>query len=125
MIIKTQYYTTTSRGFLIKARRHLAEGDLLQASEKGWGAAAQMVKSVAEARGWPHDAHHHLWGTINRLAKETGDTDIRALFTLASALHTNFYEDWMPVEHVADNLGHVENLLLKLKTFNQTSGFHE
>jgi len=109
---------STSQELLVDARRHLAEGDLLQASEKGWGAAAQMVKSVAEARGWRHTGHHHLWRTINRLAKETGDVDISRLFTQASALHTNFYEGWLPVEMVADNLDQVEDLLLKLENLN-------
>ncbi|MCY3580541.1 MAG: PaREP1 family protein [bacterium] len=108
----------TSQKLLVGARRHLAEGDLLQASEKGWGAAAQMVKSVAEARGWPHKSHHHLWRTISRLAKETGDAGIQTGFASASALHTNFYEGWMVVGNVVRYLDQVEDLLLKLESLN-------
>ena len=52
MTQRTQYHDATGREFLARARAYLAEDDLLQASEKGWGAAAQMVKAAAEARGW-------------------------------------------------------------------------
>lgn len=40
---KTRYYNVKGWDFLTKARNYLAEGDLLQASEKGWGAAAEVV----------------------------------------------------------------------------------
>ena len=52
MTTRVDYHSETAGVFLTKAGGYLAEGDLLQASEKGWGAAAQMVKAVAEARGW-------------------------------------------------------------------------
>ena len=41
-------HVTTSRELLAKAQEALDQDDLLQASEKGWGAAAHMVKGVAE-----------------------------------------------------------------------------
>ena len=116
MTTKARYYNSTERDFLTKARRYLAEGDLLQASEKGWGAAAQMVKWIAEARGWPHDGHHQLWRAVNRLVEETGDRDIRTAFGLAGTLHTNFYEGWLPRETVEDHLDQVADLLSKLET---------
>ena len=115
MTTKTKYYNTTGRDFLAKARVYLAEDDLLQASEKGWGAAAQMVKSIAEARGWPHNGHHQLWRAVNRLVDETGDPEIRTAFTMAAALHTNFYEGWLPREHIEDCLDRVGDLLSKLE----------
>ena len=48
---RAQYYINTSRDFYARARAYLAANDLLQTSEKGWGAAALRVKSVAELRG--------------------------------------------------------------------------
>ncbi|MCY4621907.1 MAG: PaREP1 family protein [bacterium] len=115
MTLKTSYYNATGREFLARARSYLAEGDLLQASEKGWGAAAQMVKSVAEARGWSHNGHHQLWNVVNRLVEETADRDIRTAFSLAGTLHTNFYEGWLPRETVEDHLDQVADLLSKLE----------
>ncbi|MCH7606342.1 MAG: PaREP1 family protein [Chloroflexi bacterium] len=107
--------SATSREMLAKAGEALAANDLLQASEKGWGAAAHMVKGLAESRGWSHDGHRALYEAINRLAQETGDSQIRVLFSVASALHSNFYENWMPKEMVADDLVQVTELLRKLE----------
>ena len=48
----SQKYQRDSRGLLAQARGELAQGDLRQASEKGWGAAALMLKAIAEQSGW-------------------------------------------------------------------------
>ena len=105
----------TSQELLTKAEEALSQDDLLQASEKGWGAAAHMVKGVAESRGWSHDGHRQLYQAANRLAQESGDPEIRGLFSLASALHSNFYENWMPGEMVGYNLSQVRELLRRLQ----------
>ena len=81
-----QKYRQDSRAFLAQARSELAQGDVRQASEKGWGAAAQIVKAVAEQRGWLHCGHAQLFDAVAILAQEAGDDDIDRLFELASAL---------------------------------------
>ena len=86
-----------SRVYLERAVEALAEGDLLQASEKGWGAAAQMVKAVAEERGREHWSHWRLTSAVSRLVEETGDNDLGLLYALANQLHSNFYEGGMSV----------------------------
>ena len=55
-----QDYIQQSRDFLRKARQYLAEDDLHQASEKGWGAASHMAKAVAHANGWEYEKHHQF-----------------------------------------------------------------
>ena len=50
-------YREQAKLFLARAWEYLAQGDLHQASEKGWGAAAHMVKAVAEAQGVPYQTH--------------------------------------------------------------------
>ena len=110
----TQQYQQSSAHFLAQARRELADGDLPQASEKGWGAAVQILKAVAEQRGWEHSRHRHHLVTASRLRAETGDGDIRRWFNTASALHENFYENTMPAFEVAESLDDVEALLGKL-----------
>ncbi len=117
----TQQYQQASEHFLSQARKELADGDLPQASEKGWGATAQILKAVAAQRGWEHSRHRHYHKIISRLRAETGDGDIRRLFNTASALHENFYENDMQTDDVADGLDDVEALLDKLlPTLNQT-----
>lgn len=108
-------YSSASRGFLAQAREELDRGDLAQASEKGWGAAAQMVKSIADKRGWPHDGHASLFRVIRRLADDTGDTQLVRLFQIANSLHINFYENWIPSDSVGESLEAVEELVEKLE----------
>ena len=114
MTQRTQHHDATGREFLARARAYLAEDDLLQASEKGWGAAAQMVKAAAEARGWQHNNHGDLYRAIDGLAAEADDPQLLRLFNSASALHMNFYEGWMPRSMVESSLTQVEDLVAKL-----------
>ena len=58
----TADHKASSRAMMAQSHSELAQGDLQQASEKGWGAAAQMMKAVAETRGWDHSRHRHLTG---------------------------------------------------------------
>lgn len=111
MTSRADEYSLTSRELLAKAEEALAQDDLLQASEKGWGAAAHMVKGIAERKGWRHNGHRELYQVVNRLSQETGDEEIRVHFGLASALHSNFYENWMPKETVEAYLLRVRELV--------------
>ena len=110
----TQQYQQASEHFLAQARQELADGDLPQASEKGWGATAQILKAIAEQRGWEHNRHRHYHRIISRLRAETGDGDIRRLFGVANLLHENFYENDMETDDVTDGLDDVEALMDKL-----------
>jgi hypothetical protein len=112
---REQEYAVTSEELLLKAGQHLAHGDLLQGSEKGWGAAAQMVKAVAERRGWPHNGHRQPFELVRRLVEETGDQGIRELFLTANALHTNSYEVWLTREDGELGLDRVRQLLERLR----------
>ena len=91
---RTTTYREQSRIFLAQAYEELVKGDLQQASEKGWGAASQMVKAIAQERGWLHRSHRHLHGVINALDRETGDPEWASLFGAGENLHINFYENW-------------------------------
>ena len=110
----TEQYRQASERFLTQARQELADGDLAQASEKGWGAATQMLKAVAEQRGWEHQRYRHYHGAASRIRTETGDGEIRRLFDSVSALHENFYENDMAANDVAERIGDVAVLLTKL-----------
>lgn len=109
------HYSELSAGYLSKAKLHLAEGDLTQASEKGWGAAAVLVKAAAEKRGWQHDGHRNLWNVVRQLVRESGDSDLRLQFGYAQTMHINFYEAAMDQEEVEEYLRQVEGLVRKLE----------
>ena len=57
-----------------QANEELARDDLRQASEKGWGAASQIVKAVAEERGWEHNwVIGSCTMSVSLLVEESGD----------------------------------------------------
>ena len=113
--MQTPTYRTASRELMEQAISELAAGDSRQASEKAWGAAAQMVKAVAQDRGWRHNNHFLLYQAVNSLSEETGDEQINELFQAAGNLHTNFYENWHPAGVVASGIEDVAMLLDKLE----------
>ena len=112
---ETQTYQERSRQFLAKAREEFQAGDLVQASEKGWGAAALMVKEAAQRRGMEHETHGHLFVVVRALRNETRDGSLRRLFETASNLHRNFYENWFDSEEVMEDLDRVEQFLNKVE----------
>jgi HEPN domain-containing protein len=110
--MSNQQYAQAGERFLAQAKQELSAGDLAQASEKGWGATAHIIKAIAERRGWEHNRHRHLHQIVSRLRTETGDREIRRLFDSASAMYENFYENDMPADEVAERLDDVETLLV-------------
>ena len=105
------FHIETSRRMLEQAGRELGAGDVLQASEKGWGAAAHTVKAIAEQRGWRHERHGDLFSVVRRIVAESGQPRIMDLFHIANGLHANFYEGWLVQEDVERGLGQVGELL--------------
>ena len=84
-------YKQQAREFLAKSEEYLAVGDLHQASEKGWGAAAWMTKAVAVAQGWQYDQHAHFNVVLNDALLITGNDRLLALREIANGLHRNYY----------------------------------
>ncbi len=85
-------YEEISRHLLEQAREELEKGDILQASDKVWGATAHAVKAVCQRMGWNHHAHNHIRSAANYIASEFGRDDIMSAYGYLDALHTNYYE---------------------------------
>jgi len=84
-------YETQAREFMAKGREYLAQGDLHQASEKGWGAAAHMAKAVALAQGWTYDTHADFSVVIDQARRLSGNPSLRGFRGIANELHGNYY----------------------------------
>lgn len=84
-------YRRKSREFLARSRAFLSEGDLHQASEKGWGAAAWMTKAVAVAKNWQYDQHAHFNVVLNNVLLMTNNERLLDLREIANGLHRNYY----------------------------------
>lgn len=84
-------YKLQAREFLAKSQEYFAIGDLHQASEKGWGAAAWMTKAVAAAQGWQYDQHAHFNVILNNALLIAENDRLLALREIANGLHRNYY----------------------------------
>ena len=84
-------YRQQARHFQVKSREYLAEGELHQASEKGWGTAAWMAKAVALAYGWEYEKHEQFNVVLKNVRILTGNDRIHDLRGTANDLHRNFY----------------------------------
>ena len=111
---KTTTYREQSRIFLNQAYEELAKGDLPQASEKGWGAAAQILKAVAQKRGWSHDNDKDLYAVISELRLEWVEPELTTLFSSASALRVNVDEGWLVSQDVEDHIRRVNAFLERI-----------
>ena len=85
-------FRTTGDWLLEEAQAEFEKGDLVQASEKSWGAVSQYLKALATERDWGHDTHSHLAQVADQLVEETGNVEMNSLFDTAQALHANYYQ---------------------------------
>ncbi|RJS81261.1 hypothetical protein CW713_06545 [Methanophagales archaeon] len=110
-----EHYQSLSEKYLTEARELLNAGDLVQASEKFWGASALAVKRIGAIRGLKLEQHGSLWDFISRLSRERRDKELVRLFNAANGLHRNFYEAQMNKEAVEIVAEDIEKLIEKLR----------
>lgn len=116
-------FARQSREFLDKGREYLSAGDLHQASEKGWGAAAWMAKAVAEAQGWQYKRHDEFFTVMRQAQEASGDVRLRNLRRAANELHGFFYTRriFLHPEDVGQGLDEVALLLDILQPLTETN----
>ena len=93
--VQVQEHSQTAQVFIVDANREFASGDLVQGSEKLWGAASHAVMAVAQQRGWNYRSHRSLKNAAIQLSREQNDPTIEAYFAVAEKFHRNFYHDDM------------------------------
>jgi len=107
-------YRKLNGKYLKEAEALLKKKDYAQASEKLWGACAEMIKAVAAKRGVRLGTHRSLGDFVEKLDKENPRLDLMDAFLQANALHTNFYEDWLPPYAVERGSKAVREMVEKL-----------
>jgi uncharacterized protein (UPF0332 family) len=114
---KAEIHLKLSEKYLRDAEKFLIKKDFIQASEKAWGAAAQIVKALAAKEGKELRSHGELLRYVAELSKEKDDKEIMKFWFSATSLHQNFYENWFPEEAVRSAMEDVKNFIEKLKKF--------
>ena len=113
---------TIGRRFILQARKHLEEGDRLQAGEKAWGAIAHNLKAIGEMRGWRHDSHRLVEYIGRQIVAETGNSDLGEFISDVYRLgHENFYENQRSEETLEYAISQAEAALPVLQALQQES----
>ena len=117
-------YRRQARDFLARSWEYLADDDLHQASEKGWGAAAWMAKAVAEAQGWEYRRHEQFNTVLNNARRLTGSDRLPELREVANGLHMNFYtrRRFLDADIIMQNLNSISELLDTLEPLTGIDG---
>ena len=95
----------------IAGQTALTRGDSCKASEYGWPSAVQMIKAVAEDKGWHHLTDHQTLEVIDRIRDETREPQFHLPFNQALALNYDFYENNRTHQAVADAIDAVNDLI--------------
>ena len=109
----TEQHRAISDQFLEQAEQEFARGDLLQASEKAWGAFSHAVNAHARQRGWPIGSHRNLIENAHRLIdrQPREATYRRRLVRALEALHANFYQAFLDEASVRDGINDARELI--------------
>ena len=108
-----------AREFLTRSKGYLDEGDLHQASEKGWGAAAHIAKAAAHANGWQYEYHDQFDIIIDNAANRYRQPRLRQYGDSAHGLHRNYYQhpSMLSAARIQSRISDVDNLVSILETF--------
>ncbi len=109
-------YEEISRHLLEQAQEELDKGDILQASDKVWGATADAVKSVCQRMSWNHHAHNHLRAAASYVASEFRRDDLRLAFGYLESLHANYYEHQWELADVRTGIDNAAFFISELST---------
>ena len=105
-----------SRRLILQAPGELERGDRLQATEKAWGALAQMLKAHGQRRGWMNLGGHRTVGHIARqLHLEYDEIDVVSAYLAADNGHRNFYDNEMSPPEIEGIIEVVASVLPELE----------
>lgn len=105
-----------SRRLIEQAPAELEKGDRLQATEKVWGALAQMMKAHGQQRGWLNLGGHRTVGHIaTQLDAEYREIDVAVAYVAADNGHRNFYDNEMSPPEIAGIIATVSDVLPRLE----------
>ena len=109
-----------SAQFLDHAEDEFRRGDLLQASEKAWGAVSHSVNAVARQRSWPLGSHRRLIENANKLISRdpVHASHRRRLLRSVEALHANFYQAFLDEDSVREGIEDAKELISTLEDLN-------
>ncbi len=115
-------YIEAAEELLREAREELGKGNIRQAAQKLWSAAALAVKAYAAWRdGKRLSSYRELWEYKRKLEEELGEW-VHDAWMNATSMHVCFYEDWCAERDISMAYRRVENWLGKSLLESKTTG---
>ncbi|MCE4625966.1 MAG: PaREP1 family protein [Desulfurococcales archaeon] len=113
---KALEYVEAAEDLLEEARKELGKGNVRQAAEKLWGAAALAIKAYAYLReGKRLSSHGELWEYKRRLEEELGEW-VHDSWMSATGMHVCFYEGWCAEKDVLTAKKRIEKLVKEISS---------
>ena len=108
-----------ARDFLERSKSYRAQGDLHQASEKGWGAASHIIKAVAAANNWQYESHDEFENVVLNARQRYRQWSLLDMSRAAEALHRNYYKRslLLNAEVIRRDIQNVERMVNILQPF--------
>ncbi len=108
-----------AKSFLERSKSYLAQGDLHQASEKGWGAASHIIKAVAAANGWEYERHDDFENVVVNARQRYRQPGILDMSRAGEALHKNYYKRslLLNADIIREDIQRVERMVNILQPF--------
>ena len=108
-----------ARDFLERSKSCLAQGDLHQASEKGWGAVSHIIKAVAAANNWEYERHDDFDSVVVNARQGYRQPGLRQYGNSAHSLHRNYYKRGLLLNAsvIQEEIDDVEEMVNALQPF--------
>lgn len=117
----TSDHAAQAQTFLKQSDEGFERDDVLQGSEKLWGATCQAIMAVAEQRGWSYGKSKHRSVVIDRLAEERDESWLKSGYSIAEKFHANIHNDFMEDYAIERDRPVVHRLVQTLLRYNGPS----
>lgn len=119
---KLSKYRRLNGKYLREGEKLLKRQDYLQASEKFWGAAAEITKALASKMKKDIQTHAQMWQFLEELDRKHPELKLYNDFVFVSYLHANFYEDDLPASVVQRGAETVRSYVRKIEKLVEEEG---
>jgi hypothetical protein len=112
---RLKVYVKLHEKLLKEAEELSGKGDLVQASEKYWGAVTSLLNAIGEEEDLPHYTHKDLKEVSIYLSEKEGDPEYTRLFSSVETLHSNYYHAFLKEATFKAHVEDAQKLIEKLR----------
>ena len=114
---RIELYIKLHEKYLREAKEFVEKNDLVQASEKYWGAVTALLNAIGEKEGLPHYTHKDLKEISLYLTEKEKDPEYTRLFSSVETLHANYYHNFLRPTTFNVHKEDAEKLIQKLRKY--------